>query len=76
MRKALWLDNLMELEDTGDSGNCPHCGSSDIKITEVTVGRRPILFKCRNCGSSCEFDRSADAPLLLEHPEIQNDNDT
>ena len=51
-----WVENLIEYKKSGNSGKCPKCGSAEISVQVLEIGRGSISFKCDKCGSSSHFD--------------------
>ena len=45
-----WENNAMLYNQQKKAGNCPKCGSKDIKVEEYVRGiRKSISFLCKNC---------------------------
>ena len=56
-----WEINAVQLIENNNTGVCPDCGSSDIKVEEFVFGRRKsVSFLCNKCGSSDHFDGFSD----------------
>ena len=56
-----WVNNLIEYSKTGEKGNCPKCGSSEVTVETTNFGRRSLTFHCNKCGSWNHFDGTATA---------------
>ena len=52
-----WENNVISFEEERRAGNCPFCGSSDVKVEEYKRGdRKSLSFLCQKCGSADHFD--------------------
>lgn len=51
-----WTVNLIEYCKNKTLGVCPKCGSSEIEVKILDIGRVSITFLCNRCKSSAHFD--------------------
>ena len=52
-----WENNAVLFVEQKKAGNCPICGSSNVKVEEhVGRVRKSLSFLCLDCGSSDHFD--------------------
>ncbi len=55
-----WIDNYIEFKTNKTCGNCPKCGSNDVKVQEIQCGtRNSVTLSCGKCGDFAHFDEVA-----------------
>ncbi|MFI3213553.1 MAG: hypothetical protein R3Y24_09425 [Eubacteriales bacterium] len=61
MREAMsvWLMNLESYLKNKKIEKCPICGSSEVDVQELDIGRGSITFSCKECESFVHFDKSS-----------------
>lgn len=53
-----WLNNLKEYIESNKTGKCPRCGSDNVKVDVLRMGRGSYTFTCAQCGSFAHYDMS------------------
>lgn len=51
-----WVNNMISFTNSGDSGTCPFCGSSQVTAHIMDIGRGSLNFKCASCGKFAHID--------------------
>lgn len=51
-----WINNLMSYTKNKNPGRCPSCGSDNIEVEEMDIGRKSITFTCMDCKKTEHFD--------------------
>ena len=52
-----WTKNLILYCQTSQAGNCPNCGSNNLRVTEhVYEKRKSLTLCCKECGKWAHFD--------------------
>lgn len=54
--KFPWLDNIISYHASGDPGSCPFCGSPDVQVQTLQIGRKSLNFRCSSCGKFIHID--------------------
>ena len=53
---ASWIDNIISYHNSGDPGACPFCGSHNLEVFVLDIGRKSLNFRCHSCGKFAHID--------------------